>query len=34
MINRGEFKMYPREVEGVMMKHSAVSITSLIGIPD
>lgn len=34
MIIRGGLNVYPREVEEVMMKHSAVSMAAVIGIPD
>jgi len=34
MIIRGGLNVYPREVEEVMMKHSAVSMVAVIGIPD
>jgi len=33
MIIRGGLNVYPREVEEVMMKHSAVSMVAVIGIP-
>lgn len=33
MIVRGGMKVYPREVEEVMMKHEAVSLVAVIGIP-
>ena len=33
MIVRGGFKVYPREVEEVMIKHEAVSLVAVIGIP-
>jgi long-chain acyl-CoA synthetase len=33
MIVRGGLKVYPREVEEVMMKHEAVSLVAVIGIP-
>lgn len=34
MIVRGGFKVYPREVEEVMIKHEAVSLVAVIGLPD
>jgi len=34
MIIRGGLNVYPREVEEVMMKHPAVSMAAVIGIPD
>lgn len=34
MINRGGFKVFPREVEELMMKHPAISMIAVIGIPD
>ena len=34
MIIRGGLNVYPREVEEVMMKHPAVSMVAVIGIPD
>lgn len=34
MIIRGGLNVYPREVEDVLMKHSAVSMAAVIGIPD
>jgi len=34
MIIRGGLNIYPREVETVMMKHPAVSMVAVIGIPD
>lgn len=34
MIIRGGLNIYPREVEDVMMKHEAVSLVAVIGIPD
>ncbi len=34
MIIRGGLNVYPREVEDVMMKHEAVSLVAVIGIPD
>jgi long-chain acyl-CoA synthetase len=34
MINRGGLKVYPREVEEVMIKHPAISLVAVIGIPD
>jgi long-chain acyl-CoA synthetase len=33
MINRGGCKVYPREIEEVMIKHEAVSLVAVIGIP-
>lgn len=33
MINRGGFKVYPREIEEVMIKNEAVSLVAVIGIP-
>jgi long-chain acyl-CoA synthetase len=33
MINRAGYKVYPREVEEVMMQHEAVSMLAVIGIP-
>lgn len=34
MIIRGGLNVYPREVEAVMMKHAAVSMAAIIGVPD
>jgi long-chain acyl-CoA synthetase len=34
MIIRGGLNVYPREVERVMMKHDAISLVAVIGIPD
>ncbi len=34
MIIRGGYNVYPREVEEVMMKHEAISMVAVIGIPD
>ena len=34
MIIRGGLNIYPREVETVMMKHPAVSMAAVIGVPD
>ncbi|MEL7160837.1 MAG: long-chain fatty acid--CoA ligase, partial [Bacteroidota bacterium] len=34
MIIRGGLNVYPREVEEVLMKHEAVSLVAVIGIPD
>lgn len=34
MIIRGGFNVYPREVEDVLMKHPAVSLVAVIGVPD
>ncbi|MDO9375635.1 MAG: long-chain fatty acid--CoA ligase [Ferruginibacter sp.] len=34
MIIRAGFKVYPREIEEMMMKHEAVSLVAVIGIPD
>lgn len=34
MIIRGGFNVYPREVEEMIMKHEAVSMVAVIGIPD
>lgn len=34
MIIRGGLNVYPREVEDVIMKHKAVSLVAVIGIPD
>jgi long-chain acyl-CoA synthetase len=34
MIIRGGLNIYPREVEAVMMKHPAVSMVAIIGVPD
>ncbi|QCX00123.1 long-chain fatty acid--CoA ligase [Aggregatimonas sangjinii] len=34
MIIRGGLNVYPREVEEVMMKHPAVSMVAVIGVPD
>lgn len=34
MVIRGGLNVYPREVEDVMMKHEAVSLVAVIGIPD
>ncbi len=33
MINRGGMKVYPREIEEVIIKHEAVSLVAVIGIP-
>jgi long-chain acyl-CoA synthetase len=33
MINRAGYKVYPREIEEVMIKHEAVSLLAVIGIP-
>jgi len=34
MIIRGGFNVYPREVEEVMIKHVAISLVAVIGVPD
>jgi long-chain acyl-CoA synthetase len=34
MIIRAGMNVYPREVEEVMMKHEAVSLVAVIGVPD
>ena len=34
MIARGGMKIYPREVEELMIKHEAVSLVAVVGIPD
>jgi long-chain acyl-CoA synthetase len=34
MISRGGFKVYPREVEEVLMTHPAVSLAAVVGVPD
>jgi len=34
MIIRGGLNVYPREVEEVMMKHEAISLVAVVGIPD
>jgi long-chain acyl-CoA synthetase len=34
MIIRSGYKVYPREVEEVMMRHEAVSMVAIVGIPD
>ncbi len=34
MVIRGGLNVYPREVEEVMMKHEAVSLVAVIGVPD
>jgi len=34
MVIRGGLNVYPREVEDVMMKHEAVSLVAVIGVPD
>ena len=34
MIIRGGLNVYPREVEEVMMKHDAISLVAVIGVPD
>jgi len=34
MIIRGGLNVYPREVERVMMKHEAISLVAVIGVPD
>ncbi len=33
MIIRGGFNVYPREVEEVMIKHKAVLLVAIIGVP-
>ncbi|MBZ5855526.1 long-chain-fatty-acid--CoA ligase [Flavihumibacter profundi] len=33
MINRGGYKVYPREIEEVIIKHQAVSLVAVVGIP-
>jgi len=34
MVIRGGFNVYPREVEDVLMRHPAVSLVAVIGVPD
>jgi long-chain acyl-CoA synthetase len=34
MILRGGFNVYPRELEEVMLKHPAVSLVAVVGVPD
>ena len=34
MVIRGGLNVYPREVEEVMMKHEAISLVAVIGVPD
>ena len=34
MILRGGYNVYPRELEEVIMTHSAVSLVAVLGIPD
>jgi long-chain acyl-CoA synthetase len=34
MIIRAGFNVYPREIEEVLIRHEAVSLTAVIGIPD
>lgn len=34
MVNRGGLNVYPREVEEVLIKHPAVSMVAVIGVPD
>lgn len=34
MVIRGGFNVYPREVEEVLMRHPAVSLVAVIGVPD
>ncbi|MEL7003096.1 MAG: long-chain fatty acid--CoA ligase [Bacteroidota bacterium] len=34
MIIRGGYNVYPREVEEVMIKHEAISLVAVIGVPD
>nr|WP_246070018.1 long-chain fatty acid--CoA ligase [Mangrovivirga cuniculi] len=34
MINRKGLNVYPREIEEVMMKHDAISMVAVIGVPD
>ena len=34
MIVRGGFNVYPREIEEVMMRHPAVSLVAVVGVPD
>jgi len=34
MVIRGGLNVYPREVEEVMIKHDAVSLVAVIGVPD
>ncbi len=33
MISRGGFKVYPREIEEVLMTHPAVSLAAVVGVP-
>jgi long-chain acyl-CoA synthetase len=33
MISRGGFKVYPREVEEVLMTHEAISLAAVVGVP-
>jgi long-chain acyl-CoA synthetase len=34
MIIRGGYNVYPREVEEVLMRHEAVSLAAVVGVPD
>lgn len=34
MINRAGYKVFPREVEELMMRHPAISMVAVVGIPD
>jgi long-chain acyl-CoA synthetase len=34
MIIRGGFNVYPREVEEVMLKHEAIALVAVVGVPD
>ncbi len=34
MIIRGGFNVYPREIEEILMTHSAVSLVAVVGVPD
>jgi long-chain acyl-CoA synthetase len=34
MINRGSYKVYPAQVEAVIMTHTAVANVAVVGVPD